>query len=556
MQGYKGNRIILVAFAATLVNLLPMLLGKPGADVLFHYALIECFSSQFWQGDLYPRWCADANSGLGSPVFLFYFPLPYYITALFYPLHYLGVDVQGQYALSVAAATLVTFLTSYAWLRDRVTAGRALLCAMLLLFMPYRMEVMYFRTALAELWGFAFLPLLFLYARHVAVRKPHAWRHLTGAIMLAMLSHVPLAFIGLIGCTLLMARMARFSLRRWLAFMGAGISAAAAIALYLVPAKFYMRYLHEDALAFMRSVWVNDYLSVSEGMGRISVMVNLLVTLLLLACLLFMTLRRRTQIADSYSRREMMGWAAISVVALLLMLPLSAPLWNIFYSASGIMTPWRAQALIPFALVYLLAMKMQWMMSQKQLKTWKADYGVLLGLFMLLSLTVLTTRPPEVENLYKLAIDSQVINASEYRSRWSDKIYADREELIRRFEKSGSKRTLSIIEGDGGANLEILNSQQIVIHTDAAAESVIELTHFYFPIWQVSVDNKPADILFPAEKSGFMRLRVPAGEHEIVLNRDLAYGMGLFYTAASFAAFLSITLLFYLTFRKRRTHAV
>ncbi len=101
---FSWKKILLVAMLAGSLNLIPRLLGDPGADAFFHYTLIHCFSTQFWEGDIYPRWCMEANASLGAPVFLFYFPLPYYISALLYPLHLLG-GIETVYLAGIWLAT-------------------------------------------------------------------------------------------------------------------------------------------------------------------------------------------------------------------------------------------------------------------------------------------------------------------------------------------------------------------------------------------------------------------------------------------------------------------
>src|SRR6476659_2050022 len=96
----SGWRILGLAIAAATLNLIPLLVVDPGGDIFFHYTLIHCFVTQLWQGDLYPRWCMDANAGLGAPVFIFYYPLAYYITSLFYPLYFLGASAKTLTFLS------------------------------------------------------------------------------------------------------------------------------------------------------------------------------------------------------------------------------------------------------------------------------------------------------------------------------------------------------------------------------------------------------------------------------------------------------------------------
>ncbi len=556
MNWGAGKVILLVAFLVTLGASFPFWLAKPGADVLFHYTLIDCFSRQFWSGDMYPRWCEGANSGLGSPVFLFYFPLPYYITTLLHPLSYFGYGAEQQYAVSVMLATFVTFLTCRRWLGDIISPGRALLCAMIFIFLPYRMEVMWFRTAFAELWCIAFMPLLFMYTRRIAKGEFKCWPMLALSMLLCVLCHVPVTFIALLGCAVQLASIARLRRGPWLFFTLSGVVAACCASVYLLPAQHFLQYLHPDALEFMRSVWVNDYIEFDKIMVRVSALLGLLISVLILAGLIYMVLCRREPITDDYARREMRGWIIASVLALLLMLPISAPLWYVFYSLSGIMTPWRAQVLIPFAIIYLFAVQIQWLMSKERQKTWCCDYMALLGLFVLLSLTMLTTRPPEVQPLYKTVMDSMVINAGEYRTRWTDEKTADREHLIALY-KTQQKQSKPIekaqlIKTKGKLEVARWDSRAVAFNVDTKKGAALALKQFYFPIWRLRIDGKDSDGISPDARSGMTQIDLPAGAHEVTLTRDLSLDMGWHYTLACASSLLGTVVLGAFMYRNRR----
>ena len=51
-------------------------------DFFIHYRWVVEFADAFWDGDLYPRWMARANFGLGEPTMLYYSPLFYYAAAV------------------------------------------------------------------------------------------------------------------------------------------------------------------------------------------------------------------------------------------------------------------------------------------------------------------------------------------------------------------------------------------------------------------------------------------------------------------------------------------
>src|SRR2546421_10650946 len=63
------------------------------------------FSDQLWSGDLYPRWLSAMNNGLGSPVFFYYPPVPYFLTSFLKPLF--AADPEGVHQLGISASIAV-----------------------------------------------------------------------------------------------------------------------------------------------------------------------------------------------------------------------------------------------------------------------------------------------------------------------------------------------------------------------------------------------------------------------------------------------------------------
>jgi uncharacterized membrane protein len=67
--------LVLVAFAVLCCwPLFTHGLPDLGHDSISHVTWQKSFSSQFWRGELYPRWLSDQNKGLGSPTYYFYPP--------------------------------------------------------------------------------------------------------------------------------------------------------------------------------------------------------------------------------------------------------------------------------------------------------------------------------------------------------------------------------------------------------------------------------------------------------------------------------------------------
>ena len=74
---------IMIIAAAGLIFTIPVIIfGIPflSDDGVSHHAVwYTQFSTQFWAGDLYPRWLMGMNEGLGSPVFYYYPPVTAYV---------------------------------------------------------------------------------------------------------------------------------------------------------------------------------------------------------------------------------------------------------------------------------------------------------------------------------------------------------------------------------------------------------------------------------------------------------------------------------------------
>jgi hypothetical protein len=69
---------------------------------MIHIVYQRCFCWEFWHGDFYPRWLAEANKGYGSPIFMVQYPLPYVVMTLLHPiLHFAPTSTQESRELGV-----------------------------------------------------------------------------------------------------------------------------------------------------------------------------------------------------------------------------------------------------------------------------------------------------------------------------------------------------------------------------------------------------------------------------------------------------------------------
>src|SRR3990170_5841016 len=79
----KVISIVILSFVSLIITL-PLFLSNSliiSQDILWHFVWSEQFHKALTEGVLYPRW-VDTPFGYGSPTFIFYAPLSFYVISL------------------------------------------------------------------------------------------------------------------------------------------------------------------------------------------------------------------------------------------------------------------------------------------------------------------------------------------------------------------------------------------------------------------------------------------------------------------------------------------
>jgi len=156
---------VLILCLAALLSLPCILVGiPPGFDSATHTSYQYLFSHQFWGGDSYPRWLAQANKGYGSPIFLVQYPLPYFVTSVIGRILSLPASPTrearelGIYCFLILGAAGIA---AWSWFRTRFTPAASVLSAALYISLPHILgQVLYARVAIGELTTFIWMPLM------------------------------------------------------------------------------------------------------------------------------------------------------------------------------------------------------------------------------------------------------------------------------------------------------------------------------------------------------------------------------------------------------------
>ena len=232
--------LLIVAVAALFC--LRLLIGgvPPNGDARDHAVYQFNFSRQFWSGDLYPRWLADADKGYGSPIFLAQYPFPYFVTALLRPvLSFAPTDSREARELGIYCFLMVVGagLASYYWFRYRYSALASTLSAITYMLLPYLAEVvLYNRVAIGELATFVWMPLLLGLADRATTKRLPILSAIAVSFALLLMSNILTAILFVPALLLYAAASGRRTTLSVLFGLAFGICLAA---IYIVPALYY-----------------------------------------------------------------------------------------------------------------------------------------------------------------------------------------------------------------------------------------------------------------------------------------------------------------------------
>ncbi len=235
--------VVFLLLATVAVNLRMIRYGLNGlGDSRWHLTWLQHFSKQFFEGIWYPRWLAGTNLGYGSPTFVFYPPLVYYLGV---GLKALGLTFEQAVNALFSGAIFLSGVSFYQFGKPHWGRFPAFVGALAYMLSP---GVTYLINGGALAWLYSFIwPPLLLLLTHRAVNSARACIGLSMVWALAAVTHLPSFLIAAVGWTiytlvLLWAHPWRVKLRILLcAPLGWGLAA-----LFLVPAVLEQRYINID----------------------------------------------------------------------------------------------------------------------------------------------------------------------------------------------------------------------------------------------------------------------------------------------------------------------
>ncbi len=466
-------------------------------DLIFYATSLKSFSSQFWEGDLYPRWLMSTNAGFGSPVFVFYSPLSFYIMSMFEFLSSVDPHGFGRILIGLMLSVIIAGVTSYRWLASQTDVATAQKGALIYAGFPYIFLHMYSSFAVPQLWGLALFPLL-LEAADDVVKK--GWKSLpklslaygllsfTHLPSIVMFAPVPCLYVLVFspkGKRLLLGLLTSF-------FAGLGITLTAVC---ILPAMLNQGSIVTEMFLTGNLNYANNFLDKWSQLGLVAV----ILPLLLLYIETPKALRKSTLTPHMYF------WIAVEVVFLFMTLPFSKPLWDMIPALQHLQFPFRFfYTMIPGAVFIAL----HFLPNAKTKNIYPSLFVISLVCASVYSSEVaFFIRPSPTFTILK----NNLLTRPEYQTRWMQKENIDfRTQVPERFL---AMKSANVVEGKGSAYIIEQDSRRIMLHADITSmEATVTLQRFYFTGWEAQPNN-----LSVSHHDALLSLYLPRGSHDITL---------------------------------------
>jgi uncharacterized membrane protein len=548
----KVGIVFLVALTAIVVNYKTIHNGIifESYDIKYHLIWLQHFSKQITEGILYPRWLAGDNYGYGSPTFVFYPPLVYYLGSF---LKISGLDIEKTIIALFYLAIFASGLSFYFYGRSHWGKIAALSGALFYMTAPYIGFNLYLRGALAETWSLVWIPLFILCAERAIVQP--RWRvALTIIITIVALTHVP----SLLICTL-------FLLPYLICFLGkhpwkAILSAIASFFLGFGIASFFiLPAILEKSLVninIMRSDDVYKLNLLGFGLTETTNIVRKYVqpiflyncSIVLIISLAFLYFYFREKTLQSQAKK----WLLILTTLAFLTIYPSLFIWETSQTLQMIQFPWRLLGLFSFGVAVLFATAVEKIvMVRGYSKMFLLAIAVILLLENTLYIYKLSLALPGFQNPgnMELAKEKGSWKASIYEQvkvvlydPYSNKVRGTQE--YRPLLKNGraapapllEQPAISVLKGKAETAIALWKSERRKFQANVKETSTIRVRTYYYPAWHLLINNMPHPL--DLADDGTIIFELPAGRYIVELN----YQWTPAFLGGTILSFLSIML--------------
>ena len=477
-------------------------------------------------GMLPVRWVEDLGYGFGYPIFNFYAPLAYYVggvTDLIINDSLLATKVM------IAVGILLAGVFMYLLSKEFWGSVGGVVSAVLYVYAPYHALNVYVRGAVAETFGYAFVPLAF-YGIYKCFTE-RKWKYvILGSLGFAgiITSHnltammvTPFIVLLIIILGLISFRRKQLLATRYMLFaIFVGLLLAA---FYWLPSLVEMKYTNvlsqvgggadfKDHFVCPKQLWESNWGfggSVPGCIDGLSFRIGKIHILLAGFVLLGLTLVKknlRNKIAILFS-------AFIVLVSIFLMTSYSHFIWNTLSPMGYFQYPWRFLVLASAATSFAGG-GVVWIVGSTHLKLFNKKASIALGSFLITIIIFFYAKLFVPQSI--LPVTSKELTNKEFIN-WNISKISD-EYLPKKFSvpKSKSQLPTQVFEGkDITIQLSEHKTQSIVANVVSQNSQTIHANIAYFPAWTATVNEREAQL---TKSPKGMSIKVPKGNSEVSLS--------------------------------------
>lgn len=499
-----------------------------------HTARIAQYYQALKDGQYPPRFANSFYNNLGSPIFVYIYPIPYALGSV---IHFLGLSYVNSFKLLMIIGFFTSGLFSYLWLKEVFGSEKAaFLGALFYIWVPYRFSLVFVRASISEVVAYTFVPLTFYTITKLAQNPNLKWTAISAiSISLILLSQNLVALISLpiIGIYALFEFLKSKSKKY---FFLSGLSALWGFAIsqitYLPSTQElnYVRFTENISQTFIdhfvtlkqliRSPWdygfdlpgtVNDHLSFQIGLAQL-----LVVTMAAIIATIHFTVKNKR----SHTLFLALFFLSIFFLCIFLMIPTKPTIyiWQHFGPMQLIDIPWRLLGICALAASFLAAFVA---------KNTKPGLIFIFLLFFVIFTNRNHLRINQTRILNDDFFDNYHGTATQYNEftpKWR--------QTTRVPEGFKPEDRVDTIEGEVTISNLFSNSQKTNFQaTVSSPNSQIRINKFYFPNTHVTLDNKTLqpfedftvtdastlDVATQKDASGLIQLAIPNGVHNLTM---------------------------------------
>jgi len=481
-------------------------------DIEQNIARFGAFQQSFFEGHLFPHWAKDLAQGYGGPILMLSYSVPYYLAL---PFRLFGLSLVDCIKILNLLTLVGSACLMYLFLRSHFHSFPSFLGSLFYVFAPYRISNIYARGSIPENTAFVFVPLaaffLFRYWSRPTVRSI---AFLAFSFSLIILSH---PFFGIITAPFFLGYIFYLFHRdkSWQKLGGVILAVILTVGLtayFTLPLLIESKYTHFDIGPF-RTTYKTEGINLSQltlpqwsfvdRTGKIEHqtwqlgVLNIGIFLFSFFILFLASLKEKVFLGLGIF---------LFILASLLSLKISLPLYELIKPLQHVQFPWRFLALNVISLS-LLGSAIFSIMERKF-----KNHLYLLGIAIIFLLLILNLPFAHGYNyqaktdkyyLYEMVTNTE---GPATQPRWS----AQPETYTKK------TKQIEIIEGDGKIREISISSTLHTYEIEANTPLYLVDNTFYFPGWRVKVDRKEVPIEFqnPSYR-GLITFKISPGEHFI-----------------------------------------